>query len=74
MHVLQPSTSSEQPEHGKRGGITPTSYRDAWAMPVLVGSLSGKDIKRLPTGRFVGPAVNHPMEDVLTLSAFSKDV
>lgn len=76
MHVLKPSTSSEQLEHGKRGDITPTSYGHAWVMPALVGGLSGENIKRVPRGQFMGPTVNHPIEDVLSLSlsTFSRDI
>lgn len=74
MHVLKPSTSSEQLEHGKRGDITPTSYRHAWAMPASMGSPSDKNIQRLLVGQSAGPSVNHPMEDVLSLSTFSKGV
>lgn len=74
MHVLKQRTSSEKPEHGKRGDITLTGYRHAWAMSASVGRLSGKNIKRLFPGQSVGPAVNHPMENVLSLSAFSRDV
>ena len=62
LHVLKHWTSSEKLEHGKRGAITLTSYRHAWAMAASVGSLSGKNTKRLLPGQSMGPAVNHPTD------------